>query len=516
MTKTASFSPLIVSAAAIVAFSGSSSSFSLSDPATRKVTSRDAPSHTTLRMSGFPQTEEDIPAFTSRIKHHKKRGDTAELSAVAIAASLEQEQEHSNEEISLLLMNPNPTFLRDSVFPVLSTSFLITANTVGASCLVLPELAAGPGFGLFTGVSVLTYLINLVSGLIIAEVAIQQYERSGQEGSSSFKDFADASFDSPLVSNAIAWVSILTNACILVYTFSKAGEVGSQWLGGLDPSTVSVAFVGLVGVGMSCLTRENLSSVASVCVAGLFLSFAGLLLPALTAVQDPIATLISPGVADLPLSSAGQAFPILLLSLVYQNIVPSVAKILNYDRVKTTASLALGSFIPLAMYLAWCFVGLGGGMVEVADVAGSGMGGIAVSAFAMATIAGSSVGTTMSVAEEFDSLFAKDDTSTTPSERKEDVFSVPAVAASMAFPMLAVTAFGGHDMTVALGLAGSIGTPLLYGLVPAVMAYKQRAEAYNDQHALVPGGMASLATLGLASTGMVGQTLLEQVASFAS
>ena len=101
-----------------------------------------------------------------------------------------------------------------------------------------------------------------------------------------------------------------------------------------------------------------------------------------------------------------------------------------------------------------------------------------------------------------------------------DVFSVPAVAASLAVPMLGVM-IGGNDMTVALGLAGSIGTPLLYGVVPALMAWNQRRQEEFQQRPrnLVPGGMASLGALGLASTGFVGQELahvMGEVASLAS
>ena len=37
--------------------------------------------------------------------------------------------------------------LQEVVMPVLTTSLLITANTVGAGTMILPEVAAGPGFG---------------------------------------------------------------------------------------------------------------------------------------------------------------------------------------------------------------------------------------------------------------------------------------------------------------------------------------------------------------------------------
>lgn len=451
-----------------------------------------------LHMAGFPQTEDDIAS----VKRTKTKKRSAELSAVAIPVDDAGFELEEGELELWSSSNKNEEFLKDWMLPVLSTSFLITANTVGATCLVIPDLAAGPGFAPTCGLSLVTYLVNLISGLMMAEVAIKQYESSGSDVPSSLKDFADTSFKNPLISNAIACVSILTNSGILAFTFSKAGALGSEMMGGtIDPTTVSFGYVGLLGVLVSSLSGEKLSGVASACVAGLFASFAGLLLPGLGAVQDPMATAMAPGVADNCVGELAQLFPILLLSLVYQNIVPSVTKILNYDRQKTTASLALGSFIPLAMYVAWCFASMGGGI----DTS-IGWAGPLLTGFSMATIGGSSVGTTMSVAEEFDS-FLKASVEETAGE-KNDVFSVPAVAASLAVPMLASAICGGEDMTSFLGMAGSIGTPLLYGVVPALMAWNQRQEATQKQTNLVPGGMASLGALGLASTGFVGQELM--------
>jgi Tryptophan/tyrosine permease family len=133
--------------------------------------------------------------------------------------------------------------------------------------------------------------------------------------------------------------------------------------------------------------------------------------------------------------------------------------------------------------------------------------------FSLATVAGSSVGTTMSVAEEFDSFMKSgDDKSATSKPSDDGGFPIPAVAASLAVPMIG-TLYGGDDMTFFLGLAGSIGTPLLYGLVPCAMAWKQRQEDSKRQANLVPGGMASLGALGLASTGFVGQELAHVMAT---
>jgi hypothetical protein len=63
----------------------------------------------------------------------RKRDQASLLSAVAIAAPMYDDSAFEVES------------LWSTIQPVLSTALLITGNTVGASCLVLPEMAAQPG-----------------------------------------------------------------------------------------------------------------------------------------------------------------------------------------------------------------------------------------------------------------------------------------------------------------------------------------------------------------------------------
>jgi hypothetical protein len=45
-----------------------------------------------------------------------------------------------------------------------------------------------------------------------------------------------------------------------------------------------------------------------------------------------------------------------------QNIMLSISKLLDFDRVKTTATIAIGSLIPMGMCMMWCYATLGGGL----------------------------------------------------------------------------------------------------------------------------------------------------------
>ena len=108
-----------------------------------------------------------------------------------------------------------------------------------------------------------------------------------------------------------------------------------------------------------CSTRHHCSVTTR-----LFSSFLALLLPSLEHCSGVMDVFFTPGTASAPDVLSGAlsiTIPLILSNLIYQNIVPSVTKLLDFDRKKSTIAIALGSFIPLIMYVAWCYAVLGGG-----------------------------------------------------------------------------------------------------------------------------------------------------------
>jgi hypothetical protein len=181
---------------------------------------------------------------------------------------------------------PDPSVQEGFLLPVLSSSLLITGNTIGAGILVLPELAGGPGMAVSTVVLVGAYLMNLISGLVMAQVAIQQHETSGSEVPSSFKEFAEATL--PSVSTLVSGISVFINTLVLAFDTTKAGQVGSV-VTGMDHVNVSYLFAALLVGVVSTQSLGKLSQVASVLVLAVFASFASVLLPGLANVSDPLA-----------------------------------------------------------------------------------------------------------------------------------------------------------------------------------------------------------------------------------
>lgn len=441
--------------------------------------------------------EMDDSIIASRLQ--MQRGDEGlsrrieSLSATSVADKW-KEDENDSTKINF----------QETILPVLCTSLMITGNTVGAGMLVLPELAAGPGMEISSSIFTGAFLINLISGLIIAEVGINQYSSSGDDVPSSFKDFAEVNLNSHSAANAISFISMFVNALVMAFNTVKVGDIGSSMIGGVIPSeAISVAWVLGCAALVGTQTFTSLSAVASVLVTGLFISFAGLLLPGLTQMDmDPATILSVPGTSVDVMASAAELAPVILMSLVYQNIVPTVTKILDYDRTKTAIAICLGSFIPFMMYVAWAFAVNGGGVGSSV-----GLNEPLMIVFYLTTIAGSSIGCVMSMAEEIESFLKPESKDSTEVVEPADKFSFPAVLASVGCAW-ATAQFFTDDLNSALKIAGSFGSPLLYGVLPVAMAFNQRQQ--NKQPS-VQGQMpvATLATLGVASTGFVGNEIFQ-------
>lgn len=395
---------------------------------------------------------------------------------------------------------------RTDVQPVLSTALLITGTTVGASCLVLPEAAAGSGLFLSTLLFIGAFTMNLISGLAIAEVAIKQHESSGTDVPSSFKEFAEVNLESNMAGNVVSVISMFVNICVVSFDLVQAGKVGESMLGGvMGASSFSISFAAVIACLVGTQSRGKLSGIASVAVIALFISYAGLLLPGLPSVHDPLGTFLAPGVNADTSSALAQGAPIVLFSMIYQNIVPSVTKILQYDRKKTAASLMLGSFIPLVMYLAWCYTVLGGG------IDASLIGGPLLVAFSAAAVTGSALGSSMSITEELETHLKPQHVTPLHRRARNDSFSLPAAFAAVSVPLAVGLLFsGGEDFVAALSYAGAYGDPLLYGAIPVLMALTQRQKITALPN-MVPGGKASLGILGMGSVAFISEELSKDV-----
>jgi tyrosine-specific transport protein len=448
-----------------------------------------------------------------------------------------------------------------SFIPVVSSALLITSSAVGASMMVLPDLARGPGLVVSSGLIGAIYIINLVSGLLIAEVAINQYERSMCEVPSSFKEFADVNLQSGNAGNFVSAISLFSNTCVLTFDFVRAGELstsaitneamlpvfGNEIMENIS-YIVSSGHAGIMAVAaffvilVSTQSDKTLTGIASMCCLILFASFAGLVVPSVAMIQDPIATFTASG------SSAfgSEAFfhdissmaPVVLSAMIYQNIVPTITKMLNYDRQKTVTAIALGSSLPMIIYIAFCYCIIGGGAVTGAET-----GGIFLNGLMASSVFGSAMACLLSIGEELECILSvpkdeacgveKESLRIEPSKADNRESFVPYALGATLPVLIGVFFSGGNGFVGALQANGSYGCPLLYGVIPVVLAFSQRTQILDElkgnaiteniqavigrflsnaterENELVPGGMAPLGALSVAAGALISTHLVE-------
>lgn len=421
---------------------------------------------------------------------------------------------------------PELSMFDSFIFPVLTASFMVTGNTVGAGMIVLPEVIASPGPMLSFGVMIGAWMMCLTSGLTIAQVAIQEHEASGTDVPSSFKEFAEATL--PSAANLVSGTSVFINTLIVAFDVFKAGQIGTSLLPSsfsVDGICLSYIYSGFLVYLVSTQSLRNLSQVASLLVMGLFATFAGLLLPGLANVIDPMSVLSIP--PQLPSEEIGDGLlfmtPVVISTLVFQNIVPTITRLLDYDRLKVATALTFGSFIPLLMYMAWAVTVLGGG-IDMSSTSGASLGAL-MTCFSLITVAGSSLGTSMSLSEEYEILlgsFSKG-VEENRSKNTDSTFSLQSVALPIGIALVVAQVFS-SDITECLKIAGAFGSPILYGFIPVAMILMQRQQANKDadfgntsstvtvegqNSDIIPGGLLGLATLTLASTALIGTELVQ-------
>ena len=289
-------------------------------------------------------------------------------------------------------------------------------------------------------------------------MAINLHEsQSDCEVPSSFKDFVDATTKSQTAGTLTAGASLVSNSCFLAYGTVAVGPLlVDNFPGlGLNPIVGTGIFTAIICLITVTQNNTNLEKIANAVVMVVFSSFADLLMPSMAHVVDPVGTFFTPGTNPDGFSAAVSAVPLLLSSLMYQNIVPSISKLLDFNRTKTTIA---------------CYADLGGGLD---NSIGSSAGAIAFTTFSASALFVSSLTAVMSLAEEYESIFSKKTVKDDDDDgdcRLSNQFSIPAVAASV-LPSLvvAVLCAEGGDLTGALHFNGAVIIPYLYGVLPIIL-----------------------------------------------
>lgn len=215
------------------------------------------------------------------------------------------------------------------------------------------------------------------------------------------------------------------------------------------------------------------------------------------------------------LQAVPTSVPIIALSFVYQNVVPVLCTNLEGNLSKIRTSIVLGTAIPLALFLVWNAVilgtitGLETDSDKIADPlqllqSTNGVVGPIVEVFSLLAIATSYIGFVLGLADFLADLLKL------PSGQNR-----PLPYLLTLVPPLILSLLDPEIFFKSLDFAGTYGVLVLFGILPAAMAWSDRYSSSSvspNIPALVPGGKLTL-SLVIGGAGFV--ILSEVVENFA-
>jgi tyrosine-specific transport protein len=215
-----------------------------------------------------------------------------------------------------------------------------------------------------------------------------------------------------------------------------------------------------------------MSTVNNLLVLGALATFAGIVSLGIPT-ADPSILEIPTSFPDWPCVEA--VIPIFLLTLVFHNVIPTVTKNMKYDRKAVFSCITVGSFIPFLLFLVYDFTILGNvsgrgfqtviDPIAVLQEAGGPNGELLpdlVAGFCFLAITTSLIGFVDGLQTIFNPLFEDND--------RRDLI-VPAL---ITVPPVAVACFGEDVFLTALNLGATFGVTLLFLVLPALTALKER------------------------------------------
>ncbi|KAL3907535.1 MAG: hypothetical protein SGILL_008832, partial [Bacillariaceae sp.] len=240
---------------------------------------------------------------------------------------------------------------------VLGAASLVAGTMVGAGILALPSATAPVGFLPSTAAMGIGWLYMTISGLLIAELSINRLGQSGKPGQGMLDLYEDSLGPKWSKVGSLAYFGL--HYCLLVAYIAQGGTNLNALLGldtlGLPAGVPQVSFAALCAVGLYSATPSMVEKANNVFVLILATAFMGIVgLGASTADFGALVDL-----SNQHPENVLDAFPIIFLSLVFHNIVPTVVNQLEGDRDKITKAIVGGTTLPTLMFLAWNAVVLG-------------------------------------------------------------------------------------------------------------------------------------------------------------
>ncbi len=415
-------------------------------------------------------------------------------------------------ESQKLFSNLEPTgdTLQHRPGSLLSSISLVAGTTIGAGILALPAATLPAGLLPSTALMIGVWLYMAISGLLIAEVNLQTMQQLGKP----YMGFM-GTVQHHLGKGGFAIASILYifnhYALLIAYT-ARGGDIlasavihlatlptASLWWG-------HIVFTAVLGSVLFFSSQQRVGQLNSVLLTVVLISFLGLLALSVPQVRTE-------QWASQHWSQVSVAIPVMFVAFVYHNVVPVITTQLEGDRAKVTQSILFGSLIPLLLFLLWNAVILGSvsptvGTIDPIEALRSSTHnphiGAAISVFSEFAIITSFIGFVYGLLNFFEDIFQNN--ARAPRKRL-------AIYALVLIPPVAPSILGPNIFFSAMDFAGAFGISVLFGIIPAVMAWKQRyqpidAVSVDALSPMVGGGKVTLSlVIGLAAT-VFGEHLL--------
>ena len=232
---------------------------------------------------------------------------------------------------------------------VISGSLLVAGTTVGAGMLGIPLLTAKAGFFPAMGITLLAWLILLITGLLFLEATLWMPIGSnllsmsnrffGQKG----RFFSGVMFLFLYYCLVVAYFA--AGAPMVASGLSKV--IGLEIEGVASYALFGLIFGGIIALGAKWIDRTNLILSVGLVLSYLLLIGAG----------APEVSKENLGKSDF--SSAIFALPILFSAFGYHNIIPSLVTYFGKEKKALKLSIIIGSTTALVIYWIWQWLVIG-------------------------------------------------------------------------------------------------------------------------------------------------------------
>lgn len=360
---------------------------------------------------------------------------------------------------------------------------LVAGCCIGAGMLGLPVLSAKAGFIPSSATFFLCWVFMLATGLLLLEVNL----RYGKD--ISIITMAEKTLG--FYGKAVSWfVYLFLFYSLMVAYVAASGSLVTDFFEQVTGKVVHFS----IGSFLFCLLFGYLIYLGTKAVdwfnrllmIGLILAYALLIMVGAKSVK--LSNLIH---SDW--SSATLAIPAVIVSFGFHNMIPSLNNYMHGNVTKLKWTLIVGSFIPFLIYLAWEWLILG--IVPAENfVTALDQGEMATQALRNATGASwvtdvaelfaffAIITSFLSVALSFVDFLA-DGLKIEKTKKWKIILIGLVLAPPFVFAIFYPTVF-----LMALNYAGGFGAVILFGILPALMAWKNRYHDKIRTLPLVPGG----------------------------